>query len=120
MVRCLEGLIIRMIYLMTCRKGLSIYPLLLFVFITDKEQSHHRITGALVAESLTKDLLLAVIQQRLLRLSNVINYQWCVGGERCDRHKVYALATYGKRAHSDTKMRQDLPHRAQIRNIGRP
>jgi hypothetical protein len=25
---CLEDLIIRMIYLMTCRKGLSIYPLL--------------------------------------------------------------------------------------------
>jgi hypothetical protein len=45
MERCLKDLIIRMIYLMTCRKGLSIYPLLLFVVITNKEQSHHRITG---------------------------------------------------------------------------
>jgi hypothetical protein len=34
---CLEDLFIRMIYLMTCRKGLSIYPLLLFVVITNKE-----------------------------------------------------------------------------------
>jgi hypothetical protein len=45
MERCLEDLIIRMIYLMTCRKGLSIYPLLLFLVVTNKEQSHHRITG---------------------------------------------------------------------------
>jgi hypothetical protein len=45
MERCLEDLIIRMIYVMTCRKGLSIYPLLLFVVVTDKERSHHRITG---------------------------------------------------------------------------
>jgi hypothetical protein len=35
----LEGLIIRTIYLMTCRKGLSIYPLLLFVVMINKEQS---------------------------------------------------------------------------------
>jgi hypothetical protein len=41
----LEDLIIRMIYLMTCRKRLSIYPLLLFVVVTNKEQSHHRIMG---------------------------------------------------------------------------
>jgi hypothetical protein len=61
-----------MIYLMSCRKGLSTYPLLLFVVITNKKQSHHRI-GALVAESLTKDLLLAVIQQRLLGVSEIIN-----------------------------------------------
>jgi hypothetical protein len=74
MERCLEGLIIRMIYLMTCRKGLSIYPLLLFVVMSNKEQSHHRITGALVAESLTKDLLFVVIQQRLLGMSNIIYY----------------------------------------------
>jgi hypothetical protein len=40
MERCLEDLIIRMIYLMTCRKGLSIYPLLLFVVVINKEQSH--------------------------------------------------------------------------------
>jgi hypothetical protein len=33
MVRCLEDLIIRMLYLMSCRKGLSIYPLLLFVVV---------------------------------------------------------------------------------------
>jgi hypothetical protein len=46
MERCLEDLFIRMIYLMTCRKGLPIYPLLLFVVVTNKEQSHHRITGA--------------------------------------------------------------------------
>jgi hypothetical protein len=39
MERCLEDLIIRMIYLMTCRKGLSIYPLLLFVVMINKEQS---------------------------------------------------------------------------------
>jgi hypothetical protein len=45
MERCLKDLIIRMIYLMTCRKRLSIYPLLLFVVVTNKEQSHHRITG---------------------------------------------------------------------------
>jgi hypothetical protein len=45
MERCLKDLIIRIIYLMTCRKGLSIYPLLLFVIITNKEQSHLRITG---------------------------------------------------------------------------
>jgi hypothetical protein len=48
-------------------------PLLLFVVMTNKEQSHHRITGALVAESLTKDLLLAVIQQRLLGVNETIN-----------------------------------------------
>jgi hypothetical protein len=45
MERCLEDLINRMIYLMTCRKGLSIYPLLLFVVVINKEQSHHRIKG---------------------------------------------------------------------------
>jgi hypothetical protein len=33
MVRCLEDLIIRMLYLMSCRKGLSIYPLLLSVVV---------------------------------------------------------------------------------------
>jgi hypothetical protein len=37
MERCLEDLIIRIIYLTTCRKGLSIYPLLLFVVVTNKE-----------------------------------------------------------------------------------
>jgi hypothetical protein len=74
MERCLEDLIIRMIYLMTCRKGLSIYPLLLFVVITNKEQSHHRITGWLVPESLTKDSLFAAIQQRLSGMSNIINF----------------------------------------------
>jgi hypothetical protein len=35
MERCLEDLFTRMIYLMTCQKGLSIYPLLLFVVITN-------------------------------------------------------------------------------------
>jgi hypothetical protein len=37
MERCLEGLVIRMIYLMTCQKRLSIYPLLLFLVVTNKE-----------------------------------------------------------------------------------
>jgi hypothetical protein len=43
MERCLEDLIIRMIYVMTCRKGLSIYPLLLFVVMINKEQSQYRL-----------------------------------------------------------------------------
>jgi hypothetical protein len=46
MERCLENLIICMIYLMSGLKGLTIYPRLLFVITTNKEQSHHRITGA--------------------------------------------------------------------------
>jgi hypothetical protein len=73
MERCLEDLIIRMIYLMTCRNGLSIYPLLLFVVVTNKEQSHHRITGCWLQSLWQKTRCLQPSNKRLSGMSNIIN-----------------------------------------------
>jgi hypothetical protein len=54
--------------------------MLLFIVVTNKEQSHHRIMGRLVAESLTKDSLFAAIQQRLSGMSNIIDWIQLVTG----------------------------------------